>query len=473
MIQRYCYYQTSNWKKKLLKRNLPNRRTLGKQNPYCIARVGHRAERSPADIRGGQMPAWDHEVRFDLKDMKEHRVLKLSVLDENDSKPELIGDTVIMLEKALNSPPSEGHDAWHELEYRGKYAGEVYLETTFYPAKPHIPPKKKRAKQKKQRPNSALEMSTYSRPLPSHPNDSTTGPTATVSSSSNASSSNGGYDLAYEFENLSVANSRSRPPPPPPPQQQPYYYYPQEQDDYNNTGECFCEDCNVENHQQLPFLPTIPPGPPEDSYYPPSSNNRARSASPQPQSQRKSVSPQPQPQQATTPPPPNRRVQRKPVGGEAGGQVRRKPVNSGLPHTPEFDEGVDPMPFSADSYNNQYSNGRSNSTPPYHVNSDNVLDINTYAPEPVRKRNQPQQQTVDPGLAGYNGEGQWDITRKINDGYGDSIFNRVIRNNVGGGQRPQKPELPPKIPMGMSREEYLAAEQQHHQEDPYYYRTYV
>ncbi|KAA8916383.1 hypothetical protein TRICI_001458 [Trichomonascus ciferrii] len=430
------------------------------------------------------MPAWDHEVRFELKDMKDHRVLKLSVLDENDSKPELIGDTVIMLDKALESLPSEGYDAWHELEFKGKYAGEVYLEMTFYPAKPHIPPKKKRTRQK--RPKSAMDsMSSYSRPLPSHPSQPTVAPSPSTSSSMSTAS----YDLAYEFDNLSMNASRRNLPPVPPQQhqqqQQPYppqpgYYYPPPPVEEEHD-ECCCEDC----HQQLPFLPSIPPGPPEDynprprsasPHPPPPPQQRAHSVSPQPQPQPRahSVSPQPQsrprPQSVSPQPSPSsNRVQRKPVGG---GQVRRKPVNSGLPHTPEFDEGIDPIPFSADSYENKYTNG----TPPAqhqqrYNHSDTVLDVNTYAPEPVRRRTPPQPTThaIDPGLAGYNGEGQWDISRKINDGYGDSIFNRVIRNNVNQ----QKPELPPKIPIGMSRDEYLAAEQQYQEQDPYHYRTYI
>lgn len=420
------------------------------------------------------MPAWDHEVRFELKDMKDHRVLKLSVLDENDSKPELIGDTVIMLDKALNSLPSEGYDAWHELEFKGKYAGEIYLEMTFYPAKPHIPPKKKRTKQK--RPNSAMaSVSSYSRPLPSHPSQPTI-------ASSNSSVSTASYDLAYEFDNLSMNASRrnlpvvpQQEPYPPAGAPQPAYYYPPVEEEHE---ECCCDDC----HQQLPFLPSIPPGPPDD-YNPrprsaspqPPLQQRANSVSPQPQPRAHSVSPQPQSRprpQSVSPQPsnPGNRVQRKPVGG---GQVRRKPVNSGLPHTPEFDEGIDPIPFSADSYENKYANGNTQ-TPPQHQryhHSDAVLDVNTYAPEPVRRRTPPQPTThaIDPGLAGYNGEGQWDISRKINDGYGDSIFNRVIRNNV----HQQKPELPPKIPMGMSRDEYLAAEQQYQEQDPYHYRTYI
>lgn len=75
----------------------------------------------------------NYEVRFELFEGSPNKLLKLSVLDETSSKPELIGDTVIPLDKVYQSSVEEGYDEWHELSYRGKYAGEVYLEMTFYP----------------------------------------------------------------------------------------------------------------------------------------------------------------------------------------------------------------------------------------------------------------------------------------------------------------------------------------------------
>lgn len=39
-------------------KNLPNRKTLGKQDPYCVARIGKEAKRTEPDKRGGQTPRW-------------------------------------------------------------------------------------------------------------------------------------------------------------------------------------------------------------------------------------------------------------------------------------------------------------------------------------------------------------------------------------------------------------------------------
>jgi hypothetical protein len=39
-------------------RNLPNRRTMGKQDPYFNARLGKEAKKTNPDRRGGQTPRW-------------------------------------------------------------------------------------------------------------------------------------------------------------------------------------------------------------------------------------------------------------------------------------------------------------------------------------------------------------------------------------------------------------------------------
>ena len=39
-------------------RNLPNRKTMGKQDPYCAMRLGKDAKKTDTDKRGGQTPKW-------------------------------------------------------------------------------------------------------------------------------------------------------------------------------------------------------------------------------------------------------------------------------------------------------------------------------------------------------------------------------------------------------------------------------
>jgi Ca2+-dependent lipid-binding protein len=39
-------------------KNLPNRKSIGKQDPYCAARLGKEAKKTTTDRRGGQTPRW-------------------------------------------------------------------------------------------------------------------------------------------------------------------------------------------------------------------------------------------------------------------------------------------------------------------------------------------------------------------------------------------------------------------------------
>jgi hypothetical protein len=39
-------------------KNLPNLKAIGKQNPYCAARLGKEAKKTATDRRGGQTPRW-------------------------------------------------------------------------------------------------------------------------------------------------------------------------------------------------------------------------------------------------------------------------------------------------------------------------------------------------------------------------------------------------------------------------------
>ena len=47
-------------------KNLPNRKTMGKQDPYCAARLGKEAKKTETDRRGGQTPKWCVSYEFPL-----------------------------------------------------------------------------------------------------------------------------------------------------------------------------------------------------------------------------------------------------------------------------------------------------------------------------------------------------------------------------------------------------------------------
>ncbi|PWY90926.1 hypothetical protein BO70DRAFT_358396 [Aspergillus heteromorphus CBS 117.55] len=115
-------------------KNLPNRKTMGKQNPYCAARLGKEAKKTETDLRGGQTPRWDQELRYTVHESPDYFKLKVSVFND-DKKTDLIGETMIDL-KPLIIPGGSQNDHWHPLQYRAKYAGEVRLEMTYYDTRP-------------------------------------------------------------------------------------------------------------------------------------------------------------------------------------------------------------------------------------------------------------------------------------------------------------------------------------------------
>ncbi|KAJ4302426.1 hypothetical protein N0V88_002570 [Collariella sp. IMI 366227] len=95
-------------------KNLPNRKTIGKQDPLL---------RRP-----------DQELRFTVHDSPDYYQLKVSVFND-DKKTELIGETWIDLRDIIVSGGGQS-DQWHQLAYRGKYAGEVRIEITYYDTRP-------------------------------------------------------------------------------------------------------------------------------------------------------------------------------------------------------------------------------------------------------------------------------------------------------------------------------------------------
>ncbi|KAI1491800.1 hypothetical protein F5X96DRAFT_692947 [Biscogniauxia mediterranea] len=153
-------------------KNLPNRKTIGKQDPYAAARLGKEAKKTTTDIRGGQTPKWDQELRFTVHDSPDYYQLKLSVFND-DKKTDLIGETWIDLRDIVVQGGGQS-DQWHSLNCKGKYAGEIRIEITYYDSRPK--PEKQVARLRPVASN--LELSTPSapsrqpvkrRPLPSDP----------------------------------------------------------------------------------------------------------------------------------------------------------------------------------------------------------------------------------------------------------------------------------------------------------------
>lgn len=76
----------------------------------------------------------DQELRFTVHDSPDYFQLKVSVFND-DKKTEIIGESWVNLQDVL-VPGGGQNDLWHTLNYRGKYAGEIRIEITYYDTRP-------------------------------------------------------------------------------------------------------------------------------------------------------------------------------------------------------------------------------------------------------------------------------------------------------------------------------------------------
>ncbi|TGZ78342.1 hypothetical protein EX30DRAFT_366010 [Ascodesmis nigricans] len=164
-------------------KNLPNKKKIGKQDPYAVARLAKVAKRTDTDIRGGQVPKWDKELRFPVRDSPDYKTLKISVFND-DKKVDLIGEVSIRLDKILVKGGGTD-DGWRVLKCKEKYSGDILVELTFYDLRPKDepvkekkapppPPPKVKEETGPRRPGGAREMGSKHttrnrRPLPENP----------------------------------------------------------------------------------------------------------------------------------------------------------------------------------------------------------------------------------------------------------------------------------------------------------------
>jgi hypothetical protein len=76
----------------------------------------------------------DQELRFTVHDSPDYYQLKVSVFND-DKKTDLIGETWASLKEVV-IPGGGQSDTWHNLSCKGKYAGEVRVEITYYDTRP-------------------------------------------------------------------------------------------------------------------------------------------------------------------------------------------------------------------------------------------------------------------------------------------------------------------------------------------------
>lgn len=109
--------------------------------------MGDELQKTKPDKRGGQHPTWDEQLHFEIYDSMEDQLrqkeesksntkkkaasksLRVTCYADDSKEPEFIGDGIVDLTDTLRSGE---FDEWVTIKAKDRYAGEVYLELTFY-----------------------------------------------------------------------------------------------------------------------------------------------------------------------------------------------------------------------------------------------------------------------------------------------------------------------------------------------------
>jgi len=112
-------------------RNLNDKHTLHKQDVFARVALNGPPKETAVDVRGGQHPVWDEEIRIPVpKDPSEkNRSLEISCWAKEYKVDDLLGQGKVDITGTLRTGE---FDDWIKLETDGGYRGEVFLEMTFY-----------------------------------------------------------------------------------------------------------------------------------------------------------------------------------------------------------------------------------------------------------------------------------------------------------------------------------------------------
>ncbi|KAJ3572554.1 hypothetical protein NP233_g3008 [Leucocoprinus birnbaumii] len=116
-------------------RNLIDRHSFYKQDVFAQATLNGTAKKTPVDIKGGQHPVWDAELRFsvDKAVSEKTRKIEVSCFSKESRSDDLLGRGTVDISETLQTGE---FDDWVSLDIDGVVRGDVYLEMTFFSAAP-------------------------------------------------------------------------------------------------------------------------------------------------------------------------------------------------------------------------------------------------------------------------------------------------------------------------------------------------
>lgn len=79
---------------------------IGKQDPFCVFKVGKTTMKTKTDYRGGQHPIWDFQVNLPVPENE--KKMTAQVFDDDKKKEDLIGECEIDLSTVLKDGEQDG-----------------------------------------------------------------------------------------------------------------------------------------------------------------------------------------------------------------------------------------------------------------------------------------------------------------------------------------------------------------------------
>ncbi|KAI9295987.1 hypothetical protein K502DRAFT_290223, partial [Neoconidiobolus thromboides FSU 785] len=109
-------------------RNLSQKVLVGKQSPFVQFNLDSVIKQTVSDKRGGRNPQWSDTIIFPI--LKDQDKILVTIYNRKSKvQSDYIGEVSIDLLPILK----EGEkDAWFPLKDRDDYAGDVYIEFTYY-----------------------------------------------------------------------------------------------------------------------------------------------------------------------------------------------------------------------------------------------------------------------------------------------------------------------------------------------------
>ncbi|KAI0342889.1 hypothetical protein BDW22DRAFT_1300505, partial [Trametopsis cervina] len=115
-------------------RNLPDGHFF-KQDVYTKITLQGTTKQTNTDIKGGQHPEWDSELRFTVMEQssKSAKTLEISCWSKEPRQDAVVGKGEIDISETLRTGE---FDDWIPLSTEKGQRGEIYLEMTWYAAGP-------------------------------------------------------------------------------------------------------------------------------------------------------------------------------------------------------------------------------------------------------------------------------------------------------------------------------------------------